>query len=63
MVVVSSDVRHARLAQCHACEQYRCGFCSQCGCWMAAKATLAMSTCPLDRWTDPENDRAEGRAP
>lgn len=59
-LLVSAEVRAARLSQCLACEQVRKSSdgtahrCLACGCWLdgklACKACLATETCPAGKW-------------
>jgi hypothetical protein len=50
---VNQQVKLDRLAVCNTCEEFskRFSSCKQCGCYMPAKATFAVSTCPLEKWS------------
>lgn len=49
---VNQQVKLDRLAICETCTEFSSRFssCKQCGCYMPAKATFAVSTCPLGKW-------------
>ena len=53
---VAHHVKDARSATCKSCDKLihipmtRLGTCSQCGCFMDAKVTLARASCPLNKW-------------
>lgn len=47
-----SALRDARLSICAECPRFvqQTRFCQVCGCFMPAKAMMATSSCPEDRW-------------
>jgi hypothetical protein len=49
---VNHEVKTQRLAICATCTEFNTRFssCKQCGCYMPAKATFAISECPLEKW-------------
>ena len=49
---VSQDVKNQRMSVCKTCAEYNSMVktCKQCGCFMPAKATFAVSSCPLNKW-------------
>lgn len=56
-VMVSPEAAQARLAVCYGdADRPRCDRltddhrCAECGCYMPAKARLAVAACPLDKW-------------
>lgn len=49
--VLSAEETEARLAICHACDQWDNGKCRMCGCtMMSLKASWADQQCPLGKW-------------
>lgn len=51
-VLVSTELRQARLAECESnrCGRYSNGKCLECDCFVLAKVVLTTETCPLGRW-------------
>ena len=51
---VNQQVKSSRLAVCENCDEFskRFSSCKQCGCYMPAKATFAISECPLGKWSN-----------
>ena len=49
--VSAKEVARERLATCGACEFFINSRCSKCGCYMAAKASMATAKCPLGKWS------------
>lgn len=51
---VSESVRQHRLSICRKCENFRSRSrtCTQCGCYMPAKAIFAGSNCPINNWSE-----------
>jgi ABC-type transporter MlaC component len=53
---VSKDLYKARLEVCRGCNKYlkATGSCKVCGCFMRIKASIAVMSCPLEKWTGSE---------
>jgi len=52
-VLADKDVQVQRVTCCLACEHVRIGLttrCALCGCVIKAKAAVAASGCPADKW-------------
>ncbi|WP_220095323.1 DUF6171 family protein [Schleiferilactobacillus shenzhenensis] len=47
---VSDTVRAARLAVCRQCPFYQHGTCTECGCYVAFRASLKNKACPRHAW-------------
>ena len=47
---VDDDIRDARLEVCKSCEHLSYHVCTQCGCFVQAKAALISAKCPLNKW-------------
>ncbi len=50
---VDFEIKQQRLNICKTCKSFSKKFetCTECGCYMPAKATFASSECPLKKWT------------
>jgi hypothetical protein len=52
-MVVDKEEYKRRLSICEKCDKRNMlNMCKECGCFIAAKAKLAMSSCPLEKWTN-----------
>jgi hypothetical protein len=51
-LMVSDEVREARLNTCRECEYYdpKQVRCRHCGCFLDHKVSFAIDSCPLDKW-------------
>lgn len=49
-VFVPDNIKEERFNICKACDQFVAGFCKQCGCFMKAKTTINVASCPLGKW-------------
>jgi hypothetical protein len=47
---VSLEVSEKRMSICEACPSLKAGLCTECGCRMKWKTTLAYASCPLHKW-------------
>lgn len=49
---VNQEVKQQRLKICESCEHFvkQYSSCTQCGCYMPAKATFAKTSCPVGLW-------------
>lgn len=49
---VSEEVKQQRMTICLSCDDFRPAVktCKKCGCFMPAKATFALSSCPAGKW-------------
>jgi hypothetical protein len=59
---VSSEVKEARMAICHACEHLKAGVCGKCFCVMKVKTTLANAECPIHLWAGELENSNEDQA-
>ena len=52
-VFATKETQDARLAICHACDQWieKRKRCAKCGCFTDKKIKLATESCPLGKWT------------
>ncbi len=52
-LIVSKEKYKERINICLTCKSYDETFhrCEECGCFLLAKAFLAISSCPLQKWT------------
>jgi hypothetical protein len=50
MRLATEEVASQRMDTCNKCEFYVGSRCSQCGCQMRVKTTLATSSCPIGKW-------------
>lgn len=50
---VPFEVAKNRYSICKDCDKFQSTIkiCKECGCFMPAKITFAMSYCPLDKWS------------
>ena len=56
--VVSDEVYNERVSICNACDKFDKNEvrCTECGCFIPAKAKVILDSCPLDKWgTDIES--------
>jgi hypothetical protein len=60
-LLVSDEVKQERLAICNKCEWYdeSQDRCKECGCFMDQKASFAIDSCPLDKWSESNADWIE----
>lgn len=51
---VEESVKRERLSICQSCEEFQSAYrtCRQCGCYMPAKATFAITACPIGKWQE-----------
>lgn len=47
---VNDDVQLERTSICNECSSNVLKICTECGCIIPAKVTLAFAKCPLDKW-------------
>ena len=45
-----AEMKHKRITICKACKLYDKGWCSACGCFCSAKASLQQEACPEGKW-------------
>lgn len=62
-LVVSQEVKEQRLEVCRTCEWYdpEQVRCKHCGCFLEEKATFALDSCPIGKWTESAEDWENGR--
>ncbi len=52
---VNNQVKQQRMEICQDCESFTSfRTCKQCGCYMPAKAMLAIAECPMGKWKESE---------
>jgi hypothetical protein len=49
-IFVSKAVAAERLAICNACPKKLALVCTECGCFVSAKARLSSAKCPINKW-------------
>ena len=56
-LLASAEVKKQRLETCYTCEFFVAEDrrCSECGCWVDQKASVALDSCPKDKWLN-DND-------
>lgn len=47
---VPQEVRKNRIDICKSCDKNKMNLCTECGCMIPLKTTLAKSTCPIGKW-------------
>lgn len=49
---VIDAIKKSRLEVCNGCEFFlkKVNVCSQCGCYMLAKASISEASCPINKW-------------
>lgn len=62
-LMVSPEVKEQRLETCRTCEWYDPDQvrCKHCGCFLEEKATFALDSCPIGKWTESAEDWENGR--
>ena len=55
-LIVSAEVQAQRLEICKSCEWYddTQTKCKHCGCYLPAKVSFALDSCPVQKWTENE---------
>ena len=55
-LIVSTEVQAQRLEICKSCEWYddTQTKCKHCGCYLPAKVSFALDSCPVQKWTENE---------
>ena len=55
-LIVSAEVQAQRLEICKSCEHYDAEQtrCKHCGCYLPAKVSFALDSCPVQKWTENE---------
>ena len=55
-LIVSAEVQAQRLEICKSCEWYddTQTKCKHCGCFLPAKVSFALDSCPVQKWTENE---------
>ena len=55
-LIVSAEVQAQRLEICKVCEWYDAEQtrCKHCGCYLPAKVSFALDSCPVKKWTENE---------
>jgi hypothetical protein len=55
-LIVSAEVQAQRLEICKVCEHYDAEQtrCKHCGCYLTAKISFALDSCPVQKWTENE---------
>ncbi len=55
-LIVSAEVQAQRLEICKSCEWYddTQTKCKHCGCYLPAKVSFALDSCPVKKWTENE---------
>ena len=58
---VSDEIKNQRLEICKTCEKYDAQQvrCVECGCFLEAKTSFALNSCPLEKWTESDKDWME----
>lgn len=56
-ITVSDEVYKERISICKTCDKYDEleNRCTDCGCYLPAKARVILDSCPLDKWGSDEN--------
>jgi hypothetical protein len=50
-IFVSVDKARERSDICRSCDNFRAGFCKECGCFLKFKVVFANVDCPINKWT------------
>ena len=58
---VSDEIKNQRLEICKTCEKYDAQQvrCIECGCFLEAKTSFALNSCPLGKWEESDKDWME----
>ncbi len=60
VATVTKEQQEERLKICRACESYKLGICSSCGCLLKLKTLLPNTKCPKDKWKEITKDNEQG---
>jgi hypothetical protein len=62
-LIVTEEVKESRLNICRSCDKYDPDQhrCKECGCLLEYKATFALDSCPLQKWTESNDAWMNGK--